>query len=438
MNYKPYPTCYWADDSFLGLSFEQKALFNYLLIGPYGSQCGIFKLPIKTMGFHLGYTERPIENAVIGLCAAFSDFVAWDQETGEVALLQYPRQLHLSATPKILSVVEKDLQDVKSQTLLRLLIDKNSSTLSKPYLTRLRQLQAQKINEKKANCEKKFDLLEEPQNDGDLHNLPDNQYTEGKRNKIKRKEIKMQGSSDFSFSFESEILELENEAPQVNAKTLENDSSAPSPLSVESTQTTSDDEFVNLDKDEYKRELERWLRKNHSKFTRNHDELTHHLDNAWKNDFKFDDTRGSIMGGEKFFTYSKKFYEDALARKPKGPDKTQIRKAARELFEKCKANWKDSYRTYPAHLQIQIDKKGIKNIEEIEISAIEKVLSGNNPQNATLLYEMHNKMSAQIYDYMKCEWGVFIKKEKEVMKILTDEYYSLKLLHVEGWPKQQQ
>ena len=51
---------------------------------------------------------------------------------------------------------------------------------------------------------------------------------------------------------------------------------------------------------------------------------------------------------------------------------------------------------------------------------------------------MHNKMSAQIYDFMKWEWGMFIKKEKEVMKILTDEYYTLKLFRVEGWPKQQQ
>ena len=240
-----------------------------------------------------------------------------------------------------------------------------------------------------------------------------------------------------SVAEDKSVFENENQAPQVNAKTLENDSAAPPPLSVQNTQTILDDEFVNLEKDDYMRELERWLRKNHSKFTRNKEEIEYHLDNAWKNDFKFDDTRGSIMGGEKFFTYSKKFYEEALARKPKAPDKTQIRRQARELFEKCKANWKDPYRTYPAHLQIQIDMKGIKNVEEIEIDAIEKVLSGNNPKNATLLYEMYNKMSAQVYDYMKCEWGMFIKKEKEVMKILTDEYYSLKLFHVEGWPKQQ-
>jgi len=132
------------------MSPEQKLIFLYLHTCPASTQCGIFKLPIKTAGFQLGYTTSPVESALRGLCAAFPDFVAWDGVTGEVALLQYPKQTLIEANNKVLSIVINELREVKSIYLLQQMIAQNSATISKMYLSRLRQIQVQNINENNA------------------------------------------------------------------------------------------------------------------------------------------------------------------------------------------------------------------------------------------------------------------------------------------------
>ncbi len=139
----------WTDDLFLSMSPEQKLLFLYLHTNPYSSGCGIYQLQLRTMGFQLGLTAAPIESALRGLAAAFPDFVAIDWETREVALLQYPKQLLITASKRVMGYVEKEIEKVQSQHLLRELIARNSATLSKPYLSRLRALQMENINEKR-------------------------------------------------------------------------------------------------------------------------------------------------------------------------------------------------------------------------------------------------------------------------------------------------
>lgn len=128
------------------MSPEQKLIFLYLHTCPASTQCGIFKLPIKTAGFQLGYTTSPVESALRGLCAAFPDFVAWDATTGEVGLLQYPKQTLIEANNRVLSVVVNELKDVKSIYILRQMIAQNSATIGKMYLSRLRQIQMENLN----------------------------------------------------------------------------------------------------------------------------------------------------------------------------------------------------------------------------------------------------------------------------------------------------
>ena len=148
--YRSVSTAIWIDDTILSMSPEQKLIFLYLHTCPASTQCGIFKLPIKTAGFQLGYTTSPVESALRGLCAAFPDFVAWDATTGEVGLLQYPKQTLIEANGKVLSIVINELREVKSIYLLQQMIAQNSATISKMYLSRLRQIQVQNINENNA------------------------------------------------------------------------------------------------------------------------------------------------------------------------------------------------------------------------------------------------------------------------------------------------
>lgn len=151
MTYRNVSTALWTDDIYLSMSPEQKLLFLYLHTSPYSTSCGIFRLQLKTAGFQLGYTHAPIESALRGLCATFPDFVAWDEQTGEVGLLQYPKQVLLNASPKTMSIVKRDLEKVQSIDLLRKLIAQNSATIGRVYLEQLRRLQAQNINQAKFN-----------------------------------------------------------------------------------------------------------------------------------------------------------------------------------------------------------------------------------------------------------------------------------------------
>ena len=146
MTYRNVSTALWTDDIYLSMSPEQKLLFLYLHTSPYSTSCGIFRLQLKTAGFQLGYTHAPIESALRGLCATFPDFVAWDEQTGEVGLLQYPKQVLTNASGKTLAIIKRDIEKVQSVTLLRRLISLNSSTISKPYLEQIRRLQVGSIN----------------------------------------------------------------------------------------------------------------------------------------------------------------------------------------------------------------------------------------------------------------------------------------------------
>jgi len=138
------------------------------------------------MGFHLGYTQTPVESSLKGLCAAFPDFVAYDPETVEVALLQYPKLLLTNANSRVLNIVKTELNEIQSIELLRKVIDKNSASLSQMYLTRLRQLQAEKIN--KNRLKSGDDVF-----DGDVAKVDDNQEVSPKS---KVKEIKVKESKE--------------------------------------------------------------------------------------------------------------------------------------------------------------------------------------------------------------------------------------------------
>ena len=183
--YRPVPTITWVDDTLLSMSPEQKLIFLYLHTCPSSTQCGIYKLPLKTMGFHLGYTQSPVESALVGLCAAFPDFVAYDRTYGEVALLQYPKHILTNANNKVLNVAASELSEIQSIELLKAMIAQNSATINQMYLSRLRQIQMLKINAERFKNEN--ELL-----DGDLLQDIENQQDAPKRkSKVNTKESKV-------------------------------------------------------------------------------------------------------------------------------------------------------------------------------------------------------------------------------------------------------
>ncbi len=149
MNYRNFYTNNWMDDTMLSMSPEQKLLFVYLHTSPFSSACGIFKLQPKMMGFQLGFISTPFESSLKGLVGAFPNHVAVDWNTGEVALLQYPRQLLITASNRAMNAVVKDISAVQSIELLKALIAQNSPSVSAPYRSRMNTLLMERVNHNK-------------------------------------------------------------------------------------------------------------------------------------------------------------------------------------------------------------------------------------------------------------------------------------------------
>lgn len=147
--YRFLPTSTWSDDTFLNMSPEQKLIYLYLLSSPYTSLCGIFKISISTMGHFIGLRNGSIDSAFSAFLLKYSDWVQYDDQTGEVALLYWPKFALVNANIKAFKKAESDLQEVQSITLLKELIARNSSRLSEMYLKRLRQIQIERINQRK-------------------------------------------------------------------------------------------------------------------------------------------------------------------------------------------------------------------------------------------------------------------------------------------------
>lgn len=155
--YRFLPTGTWSDDTFLKMSPEQKLIYLYLVTSPYTSMCGIFKLSVSTMGHFLGLRNDNIESAWRGFLLAFPDWVKYDEETGEVAVLYWPKFALVNANVGALKKAERELGEVTSMHLLKEIIKRNSATMSKMYLSRLRQLQIKEVNAKKLEESLNFD-----------------------------------------------------------------------------------------------------------------------------------------------------------------------------------------------------------------------------------------------------------------------------------------
>lgn len=179
--YRFLPTCFWSDDITIGMSPEQKLIYIYLYTSPYTSLCGIFNLSISTMGHFVGIEKgRSITNAFRAFLLAYPDLVKYDEGTGEVAILYWPKYALVNANIKAKKKAESDLSEVRSIFLLKEVIRRNSATLSKMYLSRLRQLQIEKLN---------ADRLLKSENYIDVAQSNENQELDSQREIVREIEI---------------------------------------------------------------------------------------------------------------------------------------------------------------------------------------------------------------------------------------------------------
>lgn len=172
--YRFVPTSIWSDETFHNMMPHEKLFTLFLLTSSRTSMCGVWVLNLPDLAHFTGYHQGPIKTGWETYLRNYSELVAYDPNTKEVALLTWPKINLINANKRALSAASRDLENVQSIELLKLIIKANSSTLSKMYLEQLRRLQITRINEKK-----QLEMLDSEIH-GDSTQLPEKEEVESK------------------------------------------------------------------------------------------------------------------------------------------------------------------------------------------------------------------------------------------------------------------
>lgn len=120
----------WNDENIIeNFTAEDRYFWLYLLTNPHNNICGVLKnspaLMARDMGLH--------KDTIINLLYRFENIhklVFCDKETNEVVILNWSKY-NWTKSPKILSVIEKELGGIKSEKIKNILSDKISSLFDK-------------------------------------------------------------------------------------------------------------------------------------------------------------------------------------------------------------------------------------------------------------------------------------------------------------------
>jgi len=112
--YRNVHISFWSDPFVLELTPEEKYFFLYLMTNSKTSQIGIYELPKSIIQFETGYNRDTVDK----LLNKFIDYgkIKYDQTTKEVMLTNWLKY-NYSNSPKVISCMEKELRNVKSNSL---------------------------------------------------------------------------------------------------------------------------------------------------------------------------------------------------------------------------------------------------------------------------------------------------------------------------------
>tara|TARA_Y100001973_G_C5194546_1_gene333318 strand:- start:1611 stop:2405 length:795 start_codon:yes stop_codon:yes gene_type:complete len=114
--YRQIHTTFWNDPLILDLTPEQKYFYLYLLTNPNVKQCGIYEISIRQMTYHTGYNTETIEK-LLDMFVKLNKIVL-SKKTNEIALINFLKY-NYSASPKVKTCVEKELDEVKNKDLIK-------------------------------------------------------------------------------------------------------------------------------------------------------------------------------------------------------------------------------------------------------------------------------------------------------------------------------
>lgn len=118
----------WNDDDIISeFTAEDKYFWLYLLTNPHNKMCGVLKnspaLMARDMGLH--------KDTIVNLIYRFENMhhlIACDKETNEIFILNW-HKYNWTKSPKIISILEKEMLEIKSSYILDLIQDRISCVL---------------------------------------------------------------------------------------------------------------------------------------------------------------------------------------------------------------------------------------------------------------------------------------------------------------------
>ena len=112
---------FWQDGFVLDLTPEEKYFYLYLMTNSKTSQCGIYELPKRIMETETGYNRETVDK----LINRFEEYgkISYHEPTREIMILNWTKFNWINS-PKVTSLIKKELENVKYQGFVQLFITK--------------------------------------------------------------------------------------------------------------------------------------------------------------------------------------------------------------------------------------------------------------------------------------------------------------------------
>ncbi|MBF2642865.1 DnaD domain-containing protein [Listeria seeligeri] len=161
--YRQIHVSFWQDSFVLDLTAEEKYFYLYLMTNSKTNQIGIYEISKKIMEIESGYNMDTVSK----LLKKFIDYkkILYSESTKELMLLNWCKY-NWSSSPKVVSLVNKELKGVKNTDFAKEYIEQAKSQgykiekLSIEYLYSI-DIETQKELEKEKEIEKEIAVADE-------------------------------------------------------------------------------------------------------------------------------------------------------------------------------------------------------------------------------------------------------------------------------------
>jgi hypothetical protein len=109
-------TSFWDDNFIETLSPEDKYFYLFILTNPLSTECGIYQISRKKMGFYTGYNLESVDNILKRLIATGK--IKYDDKTSEILIVNRVKYIPSKVGKPMLQCLESELATVKTSQFI--------------------------------------------------------------------------------------------------------------------------------------------------------------------------------------------------------------------------------------------------------------------------------------------------------------------------------